>query len=219
MHWYTHTQMLRAISVVSAMCLLTASVLSAAPEPQARKGKTPATKMSTSVDVTCPAELGKGVKSKREFCDLAISTDPTAGVVLRVPPHTGASTLLFDLHNRFPVSGTTLPFANASALVAILNGNNGKIIERAAVAGELRKELDLFDRIAGAGPGDNKTVAAGRAQSVKVTLPAAVTSVSIVGVRLEITTKDGRTEFTTPGRPVAIGSNFRIEYAPAAVRK
>ena len=189
----------RTFGAVSVICLLAAAVLAAAPAPQARKGRAPAGKTSTSVDVTCPTELGKGVKSKREFCDIAIGTDPATGIVMRVPPHTGTSTLLFDLHNRFAVSGATLPFANASALVAVLNGNNGKIIERAAVAGELRKELDLFDRIAGGGPGENKTVAAGRAQSVKVTVPAAVTSVCIVGVRLELTTKDGRSEFTTPG--------------------
>lgn len=211
--------MRRILGAVSVISLLAATALVAAPAPQARKGKAPVAKTSTSVDVTCPTQLGKGVKSKREFCDIAISADPAAGIVLRVPPHAGASTLLFDLHNRFAVSGATLPFANASALVAVLNGNNGKVIERAAVSGELRKELDLFDRIAGGGPGENKTVAAGRAQPVKVTVPAAVTSVSIVGVRLELTTKDGRTEFTTPGRPVAIGSNFRIEYTPAVVRK
>ena len=67
--------------------------------------------------------------------------------------------------------------------------------------------------------GESKNVAPGRPQSVKIALPAAVTSISIVGVRLETKTKDGRVEFTTPGRPVAIGSNFRIEYTPAAVKK
>jgi hypothetical protein len=150
---------------------------------------------------------------------VVVGTDPAAGIVMRIPPHVGQTTLRFDLHNRFAVSGATLPFARASALVAVLNGNSGALIERAAVLGELRKELDLFDRIAGTGPGNTKTVAPGRAQSIKITLPANVTSISIVGVRLEVTNIDGRAEFSSEGRPVAIASNLRIEYTSATVSK
>ncbi len=209
--------MLRAIAAVwLAVALSMASVLAAA--PQAKKKPAPA-KPAVATDVTCPADLGKGLKSKRAFCDITIGTDPAAGIFMRVPPHTGASTLLFDLHNRFTVAGATLTFANAAALVAVLNGNSGAVIERAAVSGDLRKELDLFDRLSGAAAGESKNVAPGRPQSVKIALPAVVTSISIVGVRLETKTKDGRVEFTTPGRPVAIGSNLRIEYTPAAVKK
>jgi hypothetical protein len=184
---------------------------------QARKSAAPALKIAT--DVQCPADLGKGVKTKRTFCDVTISADPAAGIVMRIPPHAGPTVLRFDLHNRFTVSGATLPFARAAALVAALNGSNGTLIERAGVSGELRKELDLFDRIVGTGPGGTKTVAPGRAEPVRISLPAAVTSVSVVGVRLEVTAKDGRVDFTTPGRPVAIASNFRIEYTPATVGK
>jgi len=191
------------------------------PSQQRKKPAAPPAKAATktSLDITCPSDLGKGVKSKRTFCDVTIGTDPGAGIVMRVPPHTGSTTVAFDLHNRFAVSGATLPFARASALVAVLNGSNGALIERAAVLGELRTELDLFDRLAGVGPGNSKTVAPGRAQGVKVTVPASVTSISIVGVRLELTNKDGRAEYATAGRPVAIGSNFRIEYTPAVVKK
>jgi hypothetical protein len=184
---------------------------------QARRSRVAAPKIAT--DVQCPADLGKGVKTKRTFCDVTISADPAAGIVMRLPPHAGTTVLRFDLHNRFNVSGATLPFARAAALVAALNGSNGALIERAGVSGELRKELDLFDRIVGTGPGGTKTVAPGRAEPVMITMPAAVTSVSVVGVRLELTTREGRVDFTTPGRPVAIASNFRIEYTPAPVGK
>lgn len=189
----------------------------AAPPPAKSATKPAATKLTR--EVTCPVDLGLGAKSKRQFCDVAISTDPAAGISMRVPPHTGSSTLLFDLHNRFAVAPNALPFARASALVAVLNGNSGVVIERAAVLGELRTEIDLFDRLSGTGPGGSKTVAPGRATSVKVTVPAAVTSISIVGVRLELTSKEGRVEYTTAGRPIAMISNMRIEYTPATVSK
>ena len=216
--------MRRALSVWLCVALLAAvppvSAAPLAPQKKAAKAAPVAKgKTKTSLDVTCPSDLGKGVKTKRAFCDVTVGTDPAAGIVMRVPPHVGPTTLYFDLHNRFAVAGTTLPFGRASALVAVLNGNNGALIERAAVLGELHVELDLFDRIAGTGPGSSRTVAPGRAQAVKITLPVGVTSISIVGVRVEVTDKDGRTQFATPGRPVAIASNFRIEYLPATVSK
>ena len=208
--------MLSAVWMLTLVCLVPAAgAPSLAAAPQRRRAPV----VRNSVDVTCPADLGKGVKSRRTFCDITIGTDPAAGIVMRVPPHAGPSTLRFDLHNRFAVSGTSLPFTRASALVAVLNGNSGALIGRAGVLGELRTELDLFDRIVGTGPGGRKTVAPGRAQPVKIALPAAVTSISIVGMRVELTNRDGRTEFSTPGRPVAIGSNFRIAYTPATVAK
>ncbi|TAK11012.1 MAG: hypothetical protein EPO35_12815 [Acidobacteria bacterium] len=177
----------------------------------------PANKFVT--ESQCPSDLGRGVKSRRVFCDIAAATDPAKGDVVRIPPHTGASTLRFDLHNRFAVAGKTLPFARATALVAVLNANSGAVIERAAVMGELRAELDLFDRIVGTGPGGTKTIAPGRAEPVTLKIPAAVTAISIVGVRVEVTTKAGTEVFSSPGRPVAIVSNLRLEYTPSAVGK
>jgi hypothetical protein len=177
----------------------------------------PATKIAT--DVICPADLGRGVKSRRPFCDVTVTTDPAKGIVLRIPPHTGPSILRFDLHNRFNVGGDTLPFSHAGAVVAALNGNSGALIERAAVLTELRLETDLFDRLAGPTPGTTKSIAPGRAESAVIEVPASVTSVSVVGVRVEITTRAGREVFATPGRPVAMVSNMRVEYTPAVVGK
>lgn len=217
--------MLRAVCVLWLVSLLPLSGGAAAPDAaQRRKAKAPPAKvakpvLSVAKDVNCPSDLGVGIKSKRQFCDITVGNDPTKGIVMRVPPHAGTTTLLFDLHNRFPVSGAKLPFTRAVALVAVLNGSNGTVISRAGVMGELRKELDLFDRIGGAGPASSKTVAPGRAESVSVILPASVTSISIVGVRLELTEGAERTEFSAPGRPVAIASNMRITYTPAAVGK
>jgi hypothetical protein len=208
--------MRRAMWVVSCLLLAPLAGVPVTADQGRRSGAAPS-KIVT--DVQCPADLGKGVKTRRTFCDVMISADPADGITMRIPPHTGPTVLRFDLHNRFNVSGTTLPFVRAAALVAALNGNNGSVIERASVVGELRKELDLFDRIVGSGPGGTKTVAPGRAEPVRISLPAATTSVSVVGVRLELTTKDGRVDFATPGRPVALASNFRIEYTPATVGK
>jgi hypothetical protein len=190
-----------------ALCVVSAALVNAAP----------ANKFVT--ESQCASDLGRGVKSKREFCDIMASTDPAKGVSMRIPPHKGASTLRFDLHNRFAVAGKSLPFARASALVAILNANSSAVIDRAAVVNELHTELDLFDRIVGTGPGGTKTIAPGRAQAATIRIPASVTAIAIVGVRVDLTTKAGSEVFSSPGRPVAIVSNLRLEYTPAAVGK
>lgn len=199
--------------LVLALCLVSVGVVDQA----GRRAAAPANKFVT--ESQCPSDLGRGVKSKRAFCDIAASTDPTKGASMRIPPHTGASKLRFDLHNRFAVAGKTLPFARASALVGILNANGGAVIDRAAVVSELRAELDLFDRIVGTGPGGTKTIAPGRPEAVTITIPASVSAISIVGIRVELTTKAGSEVFSSTGRPVAIVSNLRLEYTPAAVGK
>jgi len=200
-------------SLVIVLCLTLVGIV----DQSGRRAAAPPNKFVT--DAQCPSDLGRGVKSKRDFCDIAASTDPAKGMTLRIPPHTGASTLRFDLHNRFAVAGKTLPFARASALVAVINANGGAVVDRAAVVSELREELDLFDRIVGTGPGGSKTVAPGRPQAATISIPAAVSAISIVGIRVELTTKAGSETFSSPGRPVAIISNVRLEYTPATVGK
>jgi len=49
---------------------------------------------------------------------------------------------------------------------------------------------------------------------VNVTIPVGVTSVGIIGVRLEVLTRLGKQVYDTPGRPVGIVSNIRVEYTP-----
>ncbi len=169
-----------------------------------------------TTEFTCGAELGTGMKSRRKFCDVIISTDPKDGVMMTIPAHTGPTTLRFDLHNRYtlPAPGATSAqtYAKHTAVVAVLD-QNGTLVSRAAVSRELRADVDVFDRVGGgAGPGGAIAVAPGRAESVTVELPEAVAAVSVVGISLEAVSLSEQGTFVTPGRPVAVGSNFRIEY-------
>jgi hypothetical protein len=47
-----------------------------------------------------------------------------------------------------------------------------------------------------------------------VTIPAGLTAIGIVGARLEETRMGGKAAYDTPGRPIAIVSNLRLEYTP-----
>lgn len=165
---------------------------------------------------SCGTDIGVGLKSRRKFCDIVVSTQGRDGVAMAIPAHTGPSTLRFDLHNRYTLpDGVLTPgqaYARHTAIVAVLD-QNGTVISRAAVARELRTEVDLFDRIAGGiGPAGAIAVAPGQAEAVVMQLPEGVNAIAVVGVSLEASSRTETGTFNTPGRPVALGSNFRIEY-------
>jgi hypothetical protein len=165
---------------------------------------------------SCAADLGVGLKSRRKFCDLIISSSAKDGVMMTIPAHTGPTTLMFDLHNRYtppaPGASPAQVYAKHTAIVSILD-QSGTEVSKAAVSRELRTEVDIFDRVAGgAGPGGAIAVAPGRPEAIVLRLPESVTSIAVVGVSLEITSLAEQGAFATAGRPVAIGSNFRIEY-------
>jgi hypothetical protein len=162
--------------------------------------------------------LGEGVKTRRSYCDVLIGASPADSVSLLIPARSGAATLQFDLHNRFVVPVVLVPgplaFARHDAVANIV-GDDGKVIGRAAVAGEFRAMSDLFDQIGGGGrPGGTKAVAPGPAEAVRVTIPVGITTVGITGVRLKVLTRSGEETFEAPGRPVAIVSNVRLQYRP-----
>jgi hypothetical protein len=165
---------------------------------------------------SCAHDLGVGIKSKRKFCDIVISTAPKEGVTMTIPPHAGPTTLRFDLHNRYTLGAATATpaqmYAKHTAAVAVLD-QGGAIVGRAAVSRELRTEFDLFDRIGGGvGPAGAIAVAPGRPEPVVLELPESVTVIAVVGLSLDASSLAEQGMFTTPGRPVAAGSNFRIEY-------
>jgi hypothetical protein len=166
----------------------------------------------------CAAALGDGVKSKRAFCDVLIGKTPASSVSVTIPRYTGTATLRFDLHNRFTVPAIALPgsltYARHEALVTVIRAT-GEPVGRAAVVREFRAPADLFDQIGGgAHPGGVKAVAPGPPESVRVVLPAGLAAVGVVGTRLTVLTRVKEEVFDTPGRPVAILSNLRLEYRP-----
>ena len=169
-------------------------------------------------NVECAAPLGAGLKTKRAFCDVLIAASPADSISIAVPPHTGSATLRFDLHNRFTVPAIVVPgaltFARHEAIVSVVRPT-GSVISKAAVVREFRSIDDLFDQIGGgANPGGVKAVAPGQGEPVRVTIPTGLTSVGIVGARLAVLMRTNQEVFDTPGRPVAIVSNVRLEYRP-----
>lgn len=176
----------------------------------------PLTRVPASM--VCPSQLGDGLATKRRFCDVLTGLDPSAGIVVAIPPHLGTVTLSFELHNRHTYSAELVKKKQAyrryTATIGVLLMDL-TIVDRAVIDSEFRTEKDLYDRIVGgAGPGGMKAVAPTGAEFVQMSLPAGTTAVSILGEKLTEVRPDGTSVFTSPGRPVATISNVMIEYRP-----
>ena len=203
---------LARIAPVVAVVALQAILSAAQTKPAASQGR------KTSTTFACESELGSGVATKRRFCDVIVASVAADSVSVTIPPHTGTATLSFDLHNRFNVP-TGAPdaaraFTRHVAVVAVIR-QTGDVIGRAAVTRDFRTTTDLFDRVAGAGRGSApKPVAPGAPMPSQIVIPAGIGIVGIVGTRLEEWRPAGRGAFDTPGLPIAIVSNVRVDYTP-----
>ena len=213
------------------MALTVTASLATAPGLAAQKRQVPAKKptakppaaktaaaKTTSPEIKCPSLIGMGVKTIRSFCDVPAGTDPAQGVIISLPLHTGEATLSFDLHARHTYSEAQTKsgkgYAQYHAVIGVLT-LKGELIQRAAVEAEFRTAADLFDRIGGgAGPGGLKAVAPAGREQIYVTIPAAVSQVSLLGESLDAITPAGHETAVMPGRPVAVVSNLLIEYKP-----
>ena len=206
--------------VLVAFVSLTAQTTKRAP---ARKAPQPAL---TTIDaqLQCTSQLGVGVKTRRDFCDVLTGRDPKEGVIVTIPPHRGPVMLTFDLHNRHTHSEELIKakraFRQYTATIGVLTMDN-TLVARAVVQSDVRTASDLFDRIeGGAAPGGVKAVAPAGAERITMELPEDVgDQVSILGENLKVKRPDGDDFFTAAGRPIASISDVKLEYRPGPTPK
>jgi hypothetical protein len=206
-----YTDIMRAAAVLCLMAAATTTGLDAQ-----RRGGTaapPAAVRTETPKFTCPSVAGVGASTKRRYCDVTIAEIVEDGIRIEMPARAGAAILQFDLHNRFTVSGRALQPSRQDALAAIV-GPDGKILDRAAVRAELRVEKDLFDRLTAAGGRGTIATAPGRPERIRVSVPAGVAFVALVGLRQDVQLRDRLDSYEQPKRPIALASNFEVSYTP-----
>ncbi len=94
------------------------------------------------------------------------------------------------------------------------------LLSRGLIQSEFRTSADLVDRISGGGgPGGVKAVAPSGTEPISVVIDPEEEKVSILGEKLLELRPDGRDEWTTSGRPIAIISNVMVQYRPPAARR
>jgi hypothetical protein len=221
-----HLDRRRGVRSLAATLVLFAVIVPAAaqtrkPAPRRAAAKPVPLKTEPAV-LQCSSILGAGLTTKRTYCDVLTGGTPGDGIVIKLPPHTGDVTLTFDLHNRHTYSEELVKanrgFRRYTATIGVLTEDN-TLISRAIIQNEFRTEADLVERVGGgAGPGGVKAVAPTGTEAIRITIPAAEQSVSILGEKLSVVRVDGTDNFSAPGRPVAVVSNVNLEYRPAPVR-
>jgi hypothetical protein len=194
-----------------------------APVAQTRKPAAASGLQRVEADLVCLSDLGIGVQTRARFCDVLTGRDLSEGILVRLPPRRGPATLSFTLHNRHTYSEDLIrsnrAFTRYTASVGVLAPDN-TLLARAAVESEFRTEADLFDRIeGGASPGGVKAVAPLGQESIVVTLPPDLETVTILGEKLTMERLEGASTYSAPGRPVAVVSGVRLEYRPAPPRR
>ena len=203
-----------------AIALIVAVPLSAQTRrPERRPPPPPPPPTKVAPEMTCPASLGDGVRTKAAFCEVMAGRDPAGGVLIQIPPHKGPATLTFDLHNLHTYSEEQVrahrAFARYTATIGALTVDN-TLLSRAVVQSEFRTAADLVDRVSGgAGPGGVKAVAPTGTESVTIEVPEEELQVSLLGEKLAVERTDGAATYTQPGRPIAAVSNVMLEYRPA----
>ncbi len=208
----------RVLLLSLSLMVASASLMGQTRRAPARPAPTPPP-TKENAEVSCPAPLGIGVTTNRTFCDVLTGRDPSAGILITIPPHKGTVTLTFDLHNRHTYSEEQLKdkrtaFSRYTAAVGALTMDN-TLISRAAVQSEFRTTADLLDRIGGgAGPSGLKAVAPTGIESITLTIPEEENQISILGEKLLVERADGQATYTSAGRPIAIISNVMVEYRP-----
>jgi hypothetical protein len=209
---------MRPAALVFALLVAAAPASGQSRKPAAKPAPAAPALKQIAPDMVCPTPLGIGVKTRLAFCDVTTGTDPKDGVIITLPPHRGPVTLTFDLHNRHTYSEDDIrrkrAFAHYTASIGVLTMDN-TLISRAAVDNEFRTAADLVDRIGGgAGSGGVKAVAPTGTQPITITIPAEEDKVSILGEKLTVERLDGSATYSSPGRPIAVISNVKIEYRP-----
>jgi hypothetical protein len=203
-----------------AFALLLAVPLSAQTRRPVRKPPPPpvAEPKKGPAEMTCPAPLGTGVKSRLAFCEVMAGRDPAGGVLIQIPPHKGPAILSFDLHNLHTYSEEQVKahraFTRYTATIGVMTMDN-TLISRAVVQSEFRVAADLVDRGGGgAGPGGVKAVAPNGSESVTIEVPEGEAQVSLLGEKVAVERMDGAATYSQPGRPIALVSNVMLEYRP-----
>jgi hypothetical protein len=170
-------------------------------------------------EITCPAPLGLGVKTKVSFCEVLSGRDPAGGLIIQIPPHKGPATLTFDLHNIQTYSEEEVKahraFTRLTATIGVLTMDN-TLLSRGVVQSEFRAAADLLDRVGGGtGPGGVKAVAPAGREPIVVAIPESELAVSLLGEKLTEERIDrAPTTYSQSGRPIAAVSNVMLEYRP-----
>ena len=155
--------------------------------------------------------FGRGESTGTEYYDVAITSQPSDGVLIKLPYTQKGGKLTFDLHHRVGLSADYGLPAEIMTVVEVVTGGTNRlgtftmldmIGEDAAFDEQIERASDAeIDRYVT--PMSRKTIT--------ITTQPGPQSISIVGRDLNIVRRGTTTRVDTPGTRIAMVSNIKFE--------
>src|SRR5438132_7833742 len=157
--------------------------------------------------------MGKGNVSGSEYYDVVITSQPNAGVLIKLPYTKKGGKFSFDLHHRIAMTDDFGLPAEVTTVVEVLTGGTTSIGVYTIV--DTINEGDKFhESIAKASRAEiDKFVTPMSTKSFTIEIRPGPQSISIVGQEMIISRGKTTTRIDTPGTRIATVSHFKFQEA------
>jgi hypothetical protein len=158
--------------------------------------------------------MGKGTVSGRPYYDVVVTTDPTAGVAIKLPYTKKGGKFSFDLHHRIAMTDDFGLPAEVTTVVEVISGGTTRI--GVYTIADTIKPGDKFEEtIDKASTAEiDKYVTPLSRKTITLDIRPGPQSISIVGQMLIISRGTSTTRIDTPGTRIATVSNFQYKESP-----
>ncbi len=155
--------------------------------------------------------FGKGETTGTEYYDVAISSQPSDGVLIKLPYTQKGGKLTFDLHHRVGLSADFGLPAEIMTVVEVVTGGTNRL-GTYTMLDMIGEDAEFDERIDRASDAEiDRYVTPMSRKSITITTQPGPQSISIVGRDLNIVRRGTTTRVDTPGTRIAMVSNIMFE--------
>ena len=159
--------------------------------------------------------FGTGESTGTEYYDVTITSQPSAGVLIKLPYTLKGGKLTFDLHHRVGLSGDFGLPAEIMTVVEVVTGGTNRLgtYTMLDMIGEDAEFDELIDRASDAEI--DRYVTPMSRKTITINTQPGPQSIAIVGRDLNIVRRGTTTQVDTPGTRIAMVSNIKFEEVQA----
>ena len=167
----------------------------------------------TGFAMRAPANLlfGSGASTGRQYYDVPITGQPSAGVLIKLPYTLKGGKLTFDLHHRIGLSEDFGLPAEIMTVVEVLTGGTNRL-GTYTLLDTIGEDAQFDEDIHRASTAEiDRYVTPIARKTITINTQPGPQSISIVGRDLNITRQGTTTRVDTPGTRIAMVSNIKFE--------
>jgi len=155
--------------------------------------------------------FGRGDSTGAEYYDVAITSQPSDGVLIKLPYTQKGGKLTFDLHHRVGLSADFGLPAEIMTVVEVVTGGTNRL-GTYTMLDMIGEDAEFDERIERASDAEiDRYVTPMSRKSITINTQPGPQSISIVGRDLNIVRRGTSTRVNTPGTRIAMVSNIMFE--------